>query len=74
MVIDPIYWDALKMEWKKEELSKPQHKTPLRIVYFEDKGNKDKDGSYRPKICGVMTHSKVSKEFQGEDFFQKCSK
>ena len=55
------------MEWKKDELSKTQEKTPLRVVYFEDKGN-----SNRPKICGVMTHSKVEKNFQGTAFFQKC--
>ncbi|KAH5426431.1 hypothetical protein HBI47_118860 [Parastagonospora nodorum] len=63
----PIFWDTAKMEWKKDELSKTQEKTPLRVVYFEDKGN-----SNRPKICGVMTHSKVEKNFQGTAFFQKC--
>ncbi|KAH8714859.1 Ribonuclease/ribotoxin [Phaeosphaeriaceae sp. PMI808] len=65
----PIYWDAAKKEWKKDELSGGQDKTPLRVVYFEDKGN-----SKRPKICGVMTHSKVDKNNQGKDFFQKCTK
>jgi hypothetical protein len=69
IIIDPIYWDAAKKEWKKNEFSKDQDKTPLRVVYFEDKGN-----SNRPKICGVMTHSKVDKLFQGKDFFQKCTK
>lgn len=69
MQLDPIYWDALKKEWKKDDPSKDQSKTPLRVVYFEDKGN-----SNRPKICGVMTHSKVDKNYQGKDFFQICTK
>ncbi|KAF2819602.1 hypothetical protein CC86DRAFT_388010 [Ophiobolus disseminans] len=70
----PIFWDAAKKEWKKDEPTGPQPKTPLRVVYIEDNGNKDKDGKPRPKVCGVMTHTKVSKEYQGEDLFQKCTK
>lgn len=67
MIQDPIYWDSAKKEWKKDDLSAGQDKTPLRVVYFEDKGN-----SNRPKICGVMTHSKVDENNQGKDFFQIC--
>ncbi|KAK7973361.1 hypothetical protein PG996_007588 [Apiospora saccharicola] len=66
----PIYWDAKGKEWDKDKLSKNQDgKTPLRVVYFKDPGN-----SNRPKVCGVMTHSEVDKDFQGKKFFQKCSK
>ncbi|KAK7917599.1 hypothetical protein PG985_011207 [Apiospora marii] len=66
----PIYWDSKGKEWNKDKLSKDQDgKTPLRVVYFKDPGN-----SNRPKVCGVMTHSEVDKDFQGKKFFQKCSK
>ncbi|CAI6336889.1 unnamed protein product [Periconia digitata] len=66
----PIYWDDLKKEWKKDEASKDQAKTPLRIVYLKDKGSHDG----RPKLCGVMTHSEVDANNQGKDFFVKCDK
>ncbi|KAK6839466.1 hypothetical protein PG989_016159 [Apiospora arundinis] len=66
----PIYWDKKGKEWDKNKLSKDQDgKTPLRVVYFQDPGN-----SNRPKVCGVMTHSEVDKDFQGKKFFQKCDK
>ncbi|KAI0128087.1 Ribonuclease/ribotoxin [Hypoxylon sp. NC0597] len=64
----PIYWDN-KKEWKKDDPSSGQDKTPLRVVYIQDNGTHDK----RPKVCGVMTHSEVDQDFQGKDFFQKCT-
>ncbi|KAI1098753.1 Ribonuclease/ribotoxin [Jackrogersella minutella] len=70
----PIYWSDKKQngkvqEWKKDDASSGQDKTPLRVVYIQDNGTHDK----RPKVCGVMTHSEVDKDFQGKDFFQKCT-
>ncbi|KAI0888558.1 Ribonuclease/ribotoxin [Annulohypoxylon maeteangense] len=70
----PIYWNDKKVngkmpEWQKDAQSNGQAKTPLRVVYIVDNGTHDK----RPKVCGVMTHSTVDKEFQGKDFFQKCT-
>lgn len=67
LIVDPIFWDSFRAEWKKNDLSKKQEKTPLRVVYYEDKGNNG-----RPKICGVMTHSNVEKNYQGTSFFTKC--
>ncbi|KAI1208481.1 Ribonuclease/ribotoxin [Annulohypoxylon truncatum] len=64
----PIYWDG-KTEWQKDGQSSGQSKTPLRVVYIMDNGTHDK----RPKVCGVMTHSEVDKDYQGKDFFQKCT-
>ncbi|KAI0892732.1 Ribonuclease/ribotoxin [Annulohypoxylon nitens] len=70
----PIYWDDKKVngkvqEWQKDSPSSGQAKTPIRVVYIVDNGTHDK----RPKVCGVMTHSEVDKDFQGKDFFQKCT-
>lgn len=60
----PVFWDGEKAEWKKDEYTKLQGKTPIRVVYANANG--------APVYCGVMTHSKVTKEHKGEAFFVKC--
>lgn len=52
------------MEWKKNEYTLMQGKTPIRVVYANANGV--------PVYCGVMTHSKVTDEHKGEEFFVKC--
>jgi hypothetical protein len=62
----PIFWEGAKQkEWQKDTKSKSQEKTPIRVVYANKNGAID--------YCGIMTHSEVDKNFQGKDFFQKCT-
>lgn len=60
----PIFWEGDKTEWKKDEYTSLQNKTPIRVVFANANG--------ASVYCGVMTHSKVSATHQGEDFFTKC--
>ena len=62
----PIFWEGAKQkEWQKDTKSKSQEKTPIRVVYANKNGGID--------YCGIMTHSEVDKDYQGKDFFQKCT-
>ncbi|KAH6644823.1 Ribonuclease/ribotoxin [Boeremia exigua] len=66
----PVFWQGSKgrsgqLEWDKDlKTSKQKMKTPLRVVYVNQNGG--------AKYCGIMTHSEVTDEYQGKDFFQRC--
>nr|AJF93387.1 hirsutellin toxin [Hirsutella thompsonii]AJF93388.1 hirsutellin toxin [Hirsutella thompsonii] len=62
----PIYWVGKNAEWAKDVKTSQQKggPTPIRVVYANSRG--------AVQYCGVMTHSKVDKNNQGKEFFEKC--
>ena len=59
-----VLWEGQKANWEKNEYTALQRKTPIRVVYANSNG--------AVVYCGVMTHAKVMKELNGEDYFVKC--
>ncbi|RAH40470.1 uncharacterized protein BO95DRAFT_468768 [Aspergillus brunneoviolaceus CBS 621.78] len=63
----PIFWEGAKVkQWKKDEKTSDQGKTPIRVVYVQ---TKDKQLTF----CGVMIHVDVLANYQGEGFLAKCN-
>ncbi|KAF2998981.1 hypothetical protein E8E13_007551 [Curvularia kusanoi] len=67
----PVFWQGTKgksgqLEWEKDvKTDKQKMKTPIRVVYVNQNGG--------AKYCGIMTHSEVTADFQGQKFFQHCT-
>ncbi|OAQ65109.1 hirsutellin A toxin [Pochonia chlamydosporia 170] len=62
----PIYWVGKNAEWEKDTKTdrQPGGPTPIRVVYANNNGG--------IVYCGVMTHSIVTNNNQGQGFFQLC--
>jgi hypothetical protein len=67
----PIFWQGTKgasgqLEWAiNTKTDKQPMKTPIRVVYVNQNGG--------AKYCGIMTHSEVTDNFQGKNFFLRCT-
>lgn len=69
----PVFWVGSsgktgQLAWEKDvktEVQSLKQRTPLRVVYANQNGGFI--------YCGIMTHSEVTADFQGKDFFTKCT-